>query len=96
MDADFLLIRRMKAGEDGAIEVFVRKYYPAVLRCCYLHLSDKSYAKDATQESFARFFRTLSQYQHYGKAQRKNCPASLSVRADLLLLEHRVLPAALF
>lgn len=68
MDADFGLIRRMKAGEDGAIEAFVRKYYPAVLRYCYLHLCDKGYAEDATQEVFTRFFRTLSQYRHYGKA----------------------------
>lgn len=68
MDADFGLIRRMKAGEDGAIEIFVRKYYPAVLRYCYLHLADKNYAEDATQEVFARFFRTLRNYRHYGKA----------------------------
>ena len=69
MDSDFLLIYRMKNGDDTAIETFVRKYYPAILRYCHLHLSDKSYAEDATQEVFARFFRTLNTYQHYGKAQ---------------------------
>lgn len=69
MDTDFLLIHRMKNGDDAAIETFVRKYYPVILRYCHLHLSDKSYAEDATQEVFARFFRTLNQYQHYGKAQ---------------------------
>ena len=69
MDSDFLLIHRMKNGDDTAIETFVRKYYPVILRYCHLHLSDKSYAEDATQEVFARFFRTLNQYQHYGKAQ---------------------------
>ena len=69
MDNDFLLIHRMKNGDDTAIETFVRKYYPVILRYCHLHLSDKSYAEDATQEVFARFFRTLNQYQHYGKAQ---------------------------
>lgn len=69
MDSDFLLIRRMKNGDDTAIETFVQKYYPVILRYCHLHLSDKSYAEDATQEVFARFFRTLNQYQHYGKAQ---------------------------
>lgn len=68
MDADFLLIHRMKNGDDQAIEVFVRKYYPTILRYCHLHIRDHSYAEDATQEVFARFFRTLSQYQHYGKA----------------------------
>ena len=69
MDTDFLLIHRMKNGDDDAIETFVRKYYPMILRYCHLHLRDKSYAEDATQEVFARFFRTLNQYQHYGKAQ---------------------------
>ena len=69
MDSDFLLIHRMKNGDDTAIETFVRKYYPVILRYCHLHLSDKSYAEDATQEVFARFFRTHNQYQHYGKAQ---------------------------
>ena len=69
MDSDFLLIHRMKNGDDTAIETFVRKYYPAILRYCHLHICDQGYAEDATQEVFARFFRTLSAYQHYGKAQ---------------------------
>jgi len=69
MDSDFLLIHRMKNGDDTAIETFVRKYYPVILRYCHLHIHDQGYAEDATQEVFARFFRTLSQYKHYGKAQ---------------------------
>lgn len=68
MDADFLLVHRMKNGETQAIEVFVRKYYPVILRYCRLHIKDAGYAEDMTQEVFARFFRTLNQYQHYGKA----------------------------
>lgn len=69
MDSDFLLIHRMKNGDDTAIETFVRKYYPVILRYCHLHIKDQGYAEDATQEVFARFFRTLNTYQHYGKAQ---------------------------
>jgi len=69
MDSDFLLIHRMKDGDDTAIETFVRKYYPMILRYCHLHLRDKSYAEDATQEVFARFFRTLNTYRHYGKTR---------------------------
>ena len=68
MDADFLLLHRMRNGDDQAIEAFVRKYYPRVLRYCQLHIQDLGYAEDLTQETFARFFRTLHQYQHYGKA----------------------------
>ena len=69
MDSDFLLIHRMKNGDESAIDAFVRKYYPVILRYCHLHIRDHCYAEDATQEVFARFFRTLNQYQHYGKAQ---------------------------
>ena len=68
MDADFLLLHRMRNGNDQAIEDFVRKYYPMILRYCHLHIQDTGYAEDLTQETFARFFRNLSQYQHYGKA----------------------------
>lgn len=68
MDEDFALIRRMKNGDDEAIEDFVRKYYPRILRYCHVHMADAGYAEDMTQETFARFFRTLPNYQHYGKA----------------------------
>ncbi len=68
MDADFLLLRRMRQGDEMAIEDFVRKYYPLIIRYCRLHLWDAEEAEDVTQEVFTRFFRTLPQYQHYGKA----------------------------
>ena len=68
MDADFLLLHRMRNGDDQAINDFVRKYYPMILRYCHLHIQDTGCAEDLTQETFARFFRTLHQYQHYGKA----------------------------
>lgn len=68
VDEDAFLIRRMKNGDDEAIGIFVRKYYPLILRYCRVHIRDFGYAEDMTQETFARFFRTLTQYQHYGKA----------------------------
>ena len=68
MDSDFLLLRRMENGDDQAIETFVRKYYSRILRYCRLHTRDSGFAEDLTQETFARFFRNLPQYQHYGKA----------------------------
>lgn len=68
MDGDLLLLLRMRQGDEQAIEDFVRKYYPMILRYCRLHIQDPGFAEDMTQETFARFFRTLSQYQHYGKA----------------------------
>lgn len=65
MDADYLLILRMKNGDDRAIEEFVGKYYPMILRYCHLHVRDQDYAEDMTQETFSRFFRTLRQYRAF-------------------------------
>lgn len=66
MDPDVLLIRRMKAGEDAAIEEFVKKYYPKILRYCRLKVGNG--AEDVTQETFEKFFRTFHRYRAYGKA----------------------------
>ena len=59
MDSDFLLICRMKNGNEQAIDAFVRKYYPSILRYCHLHIHDPGYAEDATQETFVRLFRAF-------------------------------------
>lgn len=68
MDSDFLLIQRMKIGDEQAIDAFVQKYYPMIMKYCRLHIRDCGHAEDITQETFERFFRTLHQYRHYGKA----------------------------
>lgn len=68
MDKDFFLIQRMKKGDEEAMELFVRKYYPMVLRYCQFHLANQSSAEDMTQETFEKFFRNLSGYRHQGKA----------------------------
>ncbi len=68
MNEDSRLIRRMKNGDEDAIEEFVRKYYPQILQYCRIHTCDQQSAEDMTQETFLRFFRSLPKYQHYGKA----------------------------
>ena len=69
MDVDFLLIRKMKQGDDDAFDTFVRKYYNDILRYCSYHCSDAEYAEDLTQETFANFFAKLSDYRHKGKTK---------------------------
>lgn len=68
LDLDDLLVQRMRMGDEKALDAFVTKYYPAILRYCRLHVEDHGYAEDMAQETFARFFRTFRQYRHYGKA----------------------------
>lgn len=69
MDADFLLIRNMKKGNEDAFDVFVRKYYDDILTYCGYHCSDPEYAEDLAQETFVHFFAKLSDYRHVGKAK---------------------------
>ena len=69
MDADFLLIKRMKQGDEAAFEVFVRKYYEEILNYCSYHCFDRTYAEDLTQETFVRFFAKLSDYHYVGKTK---------------------------
>ena len=68
MDGDFSLIQKMRAGDGQAVEEFVKKYYPAILQYCCLHICNREDGEDAAQETFERFFRTFERYRHYGKA----------------------------
>lgn len=68
MDRDFLLIRKMKRGDEAAMEAFVYQYYPLILRYCQYHIPDAGYAEDMVQETFEHFFSALAGYEHHGKA----------------------------
>ena len=59
MDADVLLIHKMKNGDEEAIEVFVKKYYSTIRNYCRLHTYTDCDAEDITQATFEHFFRSL-------------------------------------
>ncbi len=69
MDSDFLLIRKMKRGENEAFDIFVRKYYGEILSYLGYRCPDRACAEDLTQETFVRFFSHLPKYRHQGKAK---------------------------
>lgn len=69
MDSDFLLIRKMKRGENEAFDAFVRKYYGEILSYLGYRCPDRGCAEDLTQETFVRFFAGLPGYRHQGKAK---------------------------
>lgn len=70
MGIDYLYICQIKNGDAKAGERLIRKYYPEILRYCYLHIPDRGYAEDMTQETFVRFFDSLKRYEHRGKTQK--------------------------
>lgn len=67
MDQDFFLIRKMRHGDEEAMELFVQKYYPPILKYCNFHCSDGQLAEDLTQETFLKFFKALAGYSYQGK-----------------------------
>ena len=69
MDIDFLLIQKMKHGDENAFEVFVHKHYEEILKYCGYNCDNISYAEDLTQETFIRFFAKLSDYRYMGKTK---------------------------
>ncbi|MDE7277032.1 MAG: RNA polymerase sigma factor [Lachnospiraceae bacterium] len=68
MQQDFLLVWKMKNGDEKAMDTFVRQYYAQILQYCSYHCADREWAQDLTQETFERFFRKLADYQHHGKS----------------------------
>ena len=69
MNIDFLLIQKMKRGDESAFDIFVRKHYEEILKYCSYHCLDASYAEDLTQETFLHFFERLSDYRYMGKTR---------------------------
>ncbi len=68
MDADYILIKKMRRGDDEAFNRFIGKYYEDILRYCVYHCSgDPEDAKDLAQNTFLRFFEEFSTYEHRGK-----------------------------
>ena len=64
---DFLLIKKVKNGDDQAGEQLIRKHYSSIYQYCFLHLRDRDLAEDMTQETFTRYFESLEMYTEYGK-----------------------------
>lgn len=69
MDTGFILIQRMKQGDEKAFDIFVRKYYGEIFKYCKFHCSDTEYAGDLTQETFLKFFANLNSYNFQGKTK---------------------------
>lgn len=69
MNADFLMVQRMKQGDEASFDAFVRKYYGEILNYCHYHCFDRDYAEDLAQETFLNFFAKLSDYRYRGKTK---------------------------
>ncbi len=49
-----MLLKKLKEGEESALEQLVCLYYPDILRYCIWHAPDRHLAEDAAQETFLK------------------------------------------
>jgi len=57
--------------KEQVLEGWIRQYGTAVLRTCFVYLSDASLAEDAMQETFLKAWRHMGQYQARNGASEK-------------------------
>ena len=53
---------------EAKFEQLMRQYENAVLRTCFLYLSDRALAEDAAQDTFMKVWRNMEKFEH-----RNNC-----------------------
>ncbi len=63
---DELLIKRIRAGDEDASEILVRKYYLQIMRFCRWQCGNADLAEDLAQETFLKAFKSLDQYRMKG------------------------------
>lgn len=59
---DFELVRRFKAGDEGAFNEIVRMYQKKVYSLCYRMLGNKDDAGDVSQDVFVRAYKFLNKF----------------------------------
>lgn len=62
-DVDWLLVRRVQAGEKAAFDLLVKKYQQKVMNLVSRYIKDSSEVMDITQEAFIKAYRALPNFR---------------------------------
>ena len=62
-----ILLKKLREGEESALEQLVCLYYPDILRYCIWHAPDRHLAEDAAQETFLKAINYLGACGFSGK-----------------------------
>ena len=60
--SDFDLVRGIKAGDKGALDSLVRRWYPRIFRYTFKMLRNEQDAYDVTQETFIAMMQGIEYY----------------------------------
>lgn len=59
MTTDFLLVQKIRNGDNQVSNLLVEKYYSSIYQYCFLHAHNQEYAEDIVQETLVRFWGAL-------------------------------------
>ena len=69
MAADFLLVQKIRNGDDRAGNQLVEKYYSSIYRYCFLHTRHQGCAEDREKETVVTSFGGLRSGAEIGKSK---------------------------
>lgn len=61
------LLKKIKNGDSGSLNMLISHYYPGILRYCLWHTPNRQTAEDATQDTFVKAMGHLDDYTHRGR-----------------------------
>lgn len=66
--SEHALIKKIKKGDQHALDTFIREMYPSVYTFAYRKMQGDDLCKDITQEVFIRFIKSIPMYHEEGKS----------------------------
>jgi len=80
------LVRRLRNGENGAMEEFYSRYAPYLKGVCSRYISDKEDAKDVFQNALVRIITHTTEFQYHGQGSLRAWASRIVVHEALRFL----------
>lgn len=89
--SDEALVRAIKSGDDAAMDILVRRWYPRIYSYNYKLLCDKQDAHDVTQDTFLAMIQNIKQFRLLTKFQNWIFSIAHNKCMDFFRLQRRML-----
>ena len=83
------LVKRLRNGENGAMEEFYSQYAPYLKAVCSRYITDKEDAKDVFQNALVRILTHTKEYQYQGQGSLRAWATRIVVHEALRFLNNK-------
>ena len=87
--AEQRLVKRLRNGENGAMEEFYSKYAPYLKGVCSRYISDKEDVKDVFQNALVRILTHTKEFQYHGQGSLRAWATRIVVHEALRFLNNK-------